>query len=1032
MNTDDFTYKAQDVNYLGFLEAQLRDLHGIATLAYELIQNADDVMGDENGRFAATRLTFNITDEALIVANDGVFRPVDFARLQSIASGGKRDEIGATGAFGLGFIAVYQVTDQPEIFSNNRHWIIRPDAPPEQRIQERQVKTEGTYFRLPWAFDESSLIRRTLRLEAIRPDQLDEFASRIGVSIELAALFLKQLQILEVQRNGVLIKRIERTSVGDNQIDLLDETGRTITWLLFNGDFATAATQLRAQYPWQIEDKRHSGVRLAIPTTGLAGSGRLFAVLPTDSTIPLPGHINADFFPTTDRKRIHFDAGLKAGGYQAEWNRAAIECAAVTLAQHFDSLRAQLSHVALWHLLQKMADAQQLAGQGELPDVFAAFWLECAPLLPTKPILYTAANEWRLPAEARLLARGGGETAVSLLQSLQIPIAHPDLTPYFSLMRRPEIGAPPLTVADIAQALAQIGLTRSTPLHAAPPFLRRLEAWQSLWRLLDALLSRLYQPEAKEAALNALNQCALVLTESMTLERLNRVYRGSPEAKALFPDAAWLHDSIAPDTFPGRFAPQFGVRQAVDLLTATPVDQLEGAWRLGRLDLPALFRWFEAQQIEIFADDPALQREIRRLPLCPVAGALRPLADLYIPGRFEDPLKLAGIIDLEAIGGRPQFLRDLGVRALDFDAYLYEQMPRTLAQNPDIPSDARHRLALLLAERLGKFRDDEELQAQLSRLPLIACLDGSFRAATAVYASRDVLALLGERVHIAEPAASSSIRALQRWLGVRDEATAEDIVGSLLALAFQPPGGGDQRSHEPPGGFAQIEQCWLRLNTLWEQKQIAPATLEPLRGQPVIPNRHHVLGQPTHRFIADRPELAALFTGLDEYLLPADASFTPVMTLVGVRPLSQAVQHHIIHPETAVPDLDMQARIHNRLPLIKRLLKAETTVNEAAFLDNLRVVKVSHLQTQVRLSIGDAMLATVPETARVKLAADAGILYVAADRPRPPWAAVARELALAIKQNRPSGGLAIGIKEVLAAATLTDASQILDELGYPI
>ncbi len=1019
MNADDFTYKSQDVNYLGFLEAQLRDLHGIATLAYELIQNADDVLGDEDGRFPATRLAFNITDEALLVTNDGVFRPIDFERLQNIASGGKRDEIGTTGAFGLGFVAVYQVTDRPEIFSNGRHWIIRPDAPPEQRIQERQVETEGTRFILPWAFDESSLIRRTLRLEAVRPDQLDDFADRISAAVELAALFLKQLQTLEVQRNGRLVKRIERKIISDNQIDLQDETGQTATWLLFNGNFAAAAEQLRAQYPWQIEEKRRSDVRLAIPTAGLTESGRLFAILPTDSTMPLPAHINADFFPTTDRKRIHFD-----GGFQAAWNQAALECAAVTLVNHFDALCAQLSHVNLWHLLQKMADAQQLARQGELPDVFAAFWLECAPLLPTKPILYTAAEEWRLPAEGRLLGRGGGETAVSLLQSLHIPIAHPDLAPYFPLMRRPEIDVPSLAAADIADALTQIGLTRATPLHEAPPFLRRLDAWQSLWQLIDALLSRLYRPEEKENALHALNPCALVLTESMTLERLPQVYRGQPEAKALFPDVAWLHDLIAPDTFPGRFVRPFGVRQAVDLLTGMPIDQLEQAWRLGRLDVPGLFRWFESQQIEIFADDPALQREIRRLPLCPVAGELRPLADLYIPGRFEDPLKLAGIIDLDEIGGRPQFLHDLGVGELDFDTYLYEQMPRALAQNPDIPSDARHRLALLLAERLGEFRDDDELQTQLSGLPLVACLDGSYRAATAVYASRAVLTLLGEQVHIAEPTDSKSLRALHRWLGVREEATAEDIVQSLL----KPPEGS-----EPLGGFVhRVEQCWLRLNTLWEQNQITPAALEPLCGQKVIPNRRRVLGLPAQRFIADQAALAALFTDLDDYLLPADLGFESVMMVVGVRPLSQAVQHHIIFAGTAVPDADMQTRIHNRRPLIERLLKAEAGPHQIAFLNNLRVVNVSHLQTQLRLPVGDAMLTTAPEAVSVKLDVDGGILYVAAAQSRLVWTAVARELARAIKQGRAVGGLALGIKEVLAGDTAADAAQILDELGYPL
>ncbi|MCP4428035.1 MAG: hypothetical protein GY803_26415 [Chloroflexi bacterium] len=1032
MNADDFTYKSQDVNYLGFLEAQLRDLHGIDTLAYELIQNADDAMGDDDGRFAAAHLSFNITDEALIVENDGVFRPVDFERLQSIASGGKRDEIGVTGAFGLGFIAVYQVTDRPEIFSDGRHWIISPDALPERRIQERRVKTEATRFRLPWAFDESSLIRRTLRLEAIRPDQLDEFADRISAAVEPAALFLKQLQTLIVQRNGNLVKRIERIVVSDSQLDLQDETGQTTTWLLFNGDFAAAAAQLRVQYPWQIEEKRHSQVCLALPTAGLSGPGRLFAVLPTDSTIPLPSHINADFFPTTDRKRIHFDSDRQVASYQAKWNRAAIECASVALAEQFDALPLPLGHVNLWRLLQKAIDAQQLAEQGELPDVFAAFWSELALLLPTKPIFYTADDEWRLPAEGRLLARGNENVATALLQSLQIPIAHPDLAPYFPLMRRPEIGASPLTVDDIARALVQMGLTRSTPLFAAPPFLRRLEAWQSLWQLIDALLNRLYQPEEKENALNALNQCALVLTENMMLERLNYVFRGQPEAKALFPDAAWLHESISPDAFPGRYAQQFGARQAVDLLTETPIHQLEQAWRLGQLDIPRLFRWFEARQIEIFADDPALQMAIRRLPLCPVAGELRPLADLYIPGRFEDPLKLAGIIDLDALDGRSQFLRDLGVQELDFETYIYEQMPRALAQYPDIPSDARHRLARLLAARLGEFRDDADLQAQLSRLPLVACLDGSFRPPTEVYASRNALALLGERIHIAEPVTDNAMSALHRWLGVRQRPTAEDVVGSLLAVA------GQWGMNDAPLDTAvrnRVEQCWLRLNDLREQNQIAPETLEPLRDQKVVPNRRAILAEPTHRFIADQTELAASFAGLDDYLLPGDAGFAPVALIVGVRPLSQAVQLHILGAETAVPDEKLQTRIRDRRPVIERLLKVETTASPAAdqtaFLDGLRVMKTPHLQTQYRLPVGDVMLTAVPETASVKLDVAAGILYIAADSERSPWTAVARELAQAIQQG-PGGGLAIGIKEALTTATLIEANQILDELGYPL
>ncbi|MCA9970119.1 MAG: hypothetical protein KC425_07885, partial [Anaerolineales bacterium] len=253
MSTDEFTYKSQDVHYLGFLEAQLRDLQGTATLAYELIQNADDVV-EENGR-SATTLTFDVTDDALIVENDGLFRDVDFARLQHVASGGKREEAETTGAFGIGFTAVYQVTDAPEIFSSGRHWIIRPDAPADRRIQERQMATDGTRFRLPWAFDPASVVRRTLRLPVIRPDELDGFAQALGAALETAALFLRRLQVLTVRRNGALVRQIRRHAAG-SELVLADEAGQTRRWLLLDGAFADEAARLRAAHPWQIEAAR--------------------------------------------------------------------------------------------------------------------------------------------------------------------------------------------------------------------------------------------------------------------------------------------------------------------------------------------------------------------------------------------------------------------------------------------------------------------------------------------------------------------------------------------------------------------------------------------------------------------------------------------------------------------------------------------------------------------------------------------------------------------------------------------------------
>lgn len=54
------------INYLGALGAKLRDLQGFATLAFELIQNADDARG-------ATRIRFRVLEEGVVVENDARF-----------------------------------------------------------------------------------------------------------------------------------------------------------------------------------------------------------------------------------------------------------------------------------------------------------------------------------------------------------------------------------------------------------------------------------------------------------------------------------------------------------------------------------------------------------------------------------------------------------------------------------------------------------------------------------------------------------------------------------------------------------------------------------------------------------------------------------------------------------------------------------------------------------------------------------------------------------------------------------------------
>jgi hypothetical protein len=312
------------------------------------------------------------------------------------------------------------------------------------------------------------------------------------------------------------------------------------------------------------------------------------------------------------------------------------------------------------------------------------------------------------------------------------------------------------------------------------------------------------------------------------------------------------------------------------------------------------------------------------------------------------------------------------------------------------------------------MRDDEALQAQLSQMPLIACLDGSFRPANEVYASREVMDLLGEGVHIAEPAESKAVAALQHWWGVRERPSGDDIVQALITIS------------QKPTDEAQmiVTQAWHRLKELFDQGAITAETLQPLQDKPVIPNRREGLRRPNQLFLIDRPDLAAQFAGLDSYLLP-EAEWAELTAVIGVQPLSQAVQLVLVDGETAVPDTVTQAQITDRRPLIERLLRAEGLPPKADLFDKLRVVQLPQPHIQYQLSVGAKKLTTNSEPVTVKLVGETLVLA----QEDWSWTAVARELALALKGAGAIGGLALGLKEVLTASTFAEAKQVLDELG---
>ena len=154
---------------------------------------------DDSGNLCATEIVFDVRDDALVVSNDAVFRQVDFDRLREVASGSKRTEDGVrtTGAFGVGFISLYQITDQPEIRSAGQHWVLRPDNPEDERIASlpdpSMTREKGTRFRLPWAFKQSQ-IRQALKAPTVDEAHIESFVEELRGAFPRAMLFLKRLR----------------------------------------------------------------------------------------------------------------------------------------------------------------------------------------------------------------------------------------------------------------------------------------------------------------------------------------------------------------------------------------------------------------------------------------------------------------------------------------------------------------------------------------------------------------------------------------------------------------------------------------------------------------------------------------------------------------------------------------------------------------------------------------------------------------------------------------------------------------------
>jgi hypothetical protein len=844
-------YLSRGTDHLGLLGAKLRDLRGFATLGYELIQNADDAFRDTEDAIGATEISFDVRKDALIVDNNGVFSDCgqvedplcpwkedpklkhrcDFHRFRLVASGDKREQIGTTGAFGIGFIAVYQITDWPELISRGRHWVLEEDQPEERRIKVcsgcslcQGSEVPGTRFILPWAQNPESFLRKALRAEIISRDDPTKLIQELEKTFPTAILFLKHLNRIDIRKDGKLWRRIERIEDGDDLI--INDGIKDQIWHLFRGDFRKEADQLINIHQGRIEPKRSPSVTLAIPAAPL-DKGLLCAVLPTQHETGLPFHINADFFPSSDRKKIIFESD-----YQSEWNRAAIKAGAEIFQISLDRLRNLLDHKRLWKIIDSIRKVASEAEKGQGERSFSYFWEKASNNIGKKQIFYTTRNEWRTASEVLLFSEPEEEEAIPLCEGMGVSLVHTDLRPYFSLLRSIEIGVQLLDIPHITEGLRKFGLNKRVDLSRLPGLLRKETQCQILWRELAVLLKRRRNYQEQQRLERDLSACSIALGRDMALWPCQEIYQADESTIDLFSKIdsgiPFLKDPGEEGECIKKLCKTFSASAAIQILSKFSGIDFEKAKEEGRLDPARLIRWFEGRQGEIL-NSLDLKRALSDLPIFPTSLGLKSLSALALPGDFNDLIGIIDLVDISILDGRREFLRDLGARELTFQQYVSSYIPLAF-NNSGVPPEKKHAVVRLVAEQLGKIRDFPDIQENLTGIDIIECDDGNFRKPNDAYLTPQVKEILGSDIPIAVIPKENpeSIREFYRWLGVSEKPHPSDILMRIDRII---------RNSPSTDGVKDIQIIVSHLGERFREDTFPREVMSPLRSMAWLPVR---------------------------------------------------------------------------------------------------------------------------------------------------------------------------------------------------
>ncbi len=811
-------------------------------MALELIQNADDAKAEE--------VVFDITDSGLLVRNSGQFTycgdldksceflakgnyKCDYHRITDVGSGGKLSRGENIGRFGIGFVSTYQVTDHPEIRSSGIKLALYPER--GQWFVEPFNEPDGTSFFLPWASDPNTEARLALGISHISPTHIDQLADDFQLVLRKSLLFLRHIRKAEVRRNGQLLLGCDLDrSKGSDLIVSFRPSDAVEHWHILRADAADAAKLLYATHP-RLETLHRStkiSIGLRIDPEPLV-DGLLYAFLPTEQSTGLPLHINADFFPESDRKAVIF------AGHQHEqaWNEMLIDAAAAELASNPEGLLQMLGPVQMWQILGRAYDlSSKPTGH---PPCFKRFWERLKVTATQAHIAEAQDGSLQQPRGVFIPRTILNDHQAKALLELGGRLVAEELRPFQTAMN--QLGASILTlerlVVLMGSALAQKA-AGATEVDQG-----RLEHFhRPLWSIINDLL-----PDAGTSnhstnpSVQRLLALPFVVTEDLFAVTINQSYTvplglDAGRIAALLPRLAIASSLLA--GFPKiiRLIKQLNLGVVVshigEMCKSESLADVIGVNSKELRDLYSLFADLDRQGTV----EKAVYQQLCGLPIWQSSRGLVKASQVLLPGNFTDPTGQADLLDVSVLteSARNFLATKLGVQTQTIEAFVQTVLPTFFDDNGPLDSSKYAQLISELANH-SMLVNNDDIRRLLGTLPIVPTQDGGWSRPVNSYRRTDSLEkILGDALYLwldtTRIPTTRSVHTFIDSLGILRSPIARHLVDRMLSIAekFLPTEDAKRASSEAFYALCDKYEDWK------ENKDFQDA-LDDLREAPCFP-----------------------------------------------------------------------------------------------------------------------------------------------------------------------------------------------------